>query len=203
MQTPQFKKGSLLTYNRTMSLGELRKINIISLINLAVSRLLLLIGIVLILLNNLNVIEPGSYFGAPNFVTIAVFSIGIFINLFCIPYLYFSSFSNFKAENDFWDQEMFWILPLFFFGTFFVYASQISVALIFFITSLLVITMIHFKFFHMSWKLITNNLEKKLSDYCQYNLSLKYLTAYYLMLLFLLIAYNPLQQAFVWIRLHV
>jgi len=186
-----------------MSLSELKKINVISLINLAVSRLLLLIGIVLILLNNLNIIEPGSYFGAPNFVTIIVFSIGIFINIFCIPYLYFSSFSNFKAENDFWDREIFWILPLFFFGTFFVYASQINVALIFFITSLLVITMIHFKFFHMSWKLIHNSLEKKLSDYCQYNLSLKYLTAYYLMLLFLLIFYNPLQKAFIWIRMNL
>ena len=203
MQTPQFKKGSISTYNRAMSLGELRKINIISLINLAVSRILLVIGIILILLNNLNIIEPGSYFGAPNFVTIIVFSIGIFINLFCIPYLYFSSFSNFKAENEFWDREIFWILPLFFFGTFFVYASQINVSLIFFITSLLLITMIHLKFFHMSWKLIHNSLEKKLSDYCQYNLSLKYLTAYYLMLLCLLIFYNPLQKAFIWIRMNL
>jgi len=204
METPQFKKGSLLTYNNEkMSVNELRQVSAISLANLFISKMLLLIGIVLILLNNFNVIEPGSYFGALNFVTIIVFSIGVFINFFSIPFLYFSSFRNFKAENDFWDRETFWILPLFFFGTFFVYASQIDVALTFFIVSLLVITIIHLKFFHVSWRLITSNLQQTLSDYYQYNLSLKYLTAYYMLLLLLLVTYNPLQEMFIWIRLHV
>ncbi len=202
MKTPQFEKGNVLMYGQSTPIGEMKRINVVSLVNLFFSKMLLLVGIILILLNNFNVIEPGSYFGAPNFVTVIVFSIGIFINFLCIPYLYFSSFKNFKAENDFWDQETFWILPLFFFGTFFLYASQLDYSFVMFIISLLLISIIHLNFFYASQKIITVNVEKTLSDCYQYNLSLKYLTAYYTLLLFLLVTYNPLQEMFIWIRLH-
>lgn len=200
---PQFKNGSLLIYKKKLSVKDVRQIKTASLANLVFSKILLFLGIVFILLNNLNVLEPGSYFGALNYVTIIVFSIGIFINFISIPFLYFSSFNNFKAENDFWDKEIFWILPLFFFGTFFIYASEVDMSFIIFIISILVIAAIHFKFIHASWELPNMRTEQMLSGcHQQYNSSLKYLTAYYTILLFLLIVYNPIQEVFIWIRMH-
>lgn len=204
MKAPQFKgynTGSI--YSKKIPLYMMGQADRLSLIGLYFSESLLYLGFILILLNNMNVIAPGSFFGALNWVTIAVFSIGLIINFISIPYLYFSSFKNFKKENDFWDKETFWILPLFFFGTFFIYCSQISSAFLLFIISVVTISIIHFKFVHMSWKVEDKDLSKKLANYRQYNTTLKYLTAYYMLLLGLLVFCNPLQQIFIWIRLHV
>lgn len=203
METPQFKEGNLGTFNeRQVPLYLLRQADIRSLIGLYVSELLLYLGFILIFLNNLDVLAPGSYFGEVNWVTMVVFSIGLIINFLCIPYLYFSSFRNFNRENDFWDKETFWILPLFFFGTFFLHGSRIYDAQILLAISVVLITIIHFKFIWSAWKIVAKNAGESYANHRQYFLTLKYLTAYYLVLLALLVFYNPLQQVFIWIRLH-
>jgi len=202
MDAPQFKGSTAGIYSKKVPLYEMKQIDNLSLVGLYLSESLLYLGFVLILLNNMNVLAPGSFFGAFNWVTVAVFFIGLAINFVSIPYLYFSSFRNFKKENDFWDKETFWILPLFFFGTFFIYCSQISSAFSLFIISVVMISTVHLWFVRMSWKLANKNLGETLANYQQYSTSLKYLTAYYMLLLALLIIYNPLQQMFVWIRLH-
>ena len=203
MDTPQFKGKNTGIYGKVIPLYEMGQIDSLSLIGLYLSEALLYAGFVLILLNNMNVIAPGSFFGAFNWVTVVVFFIGLVINFISIPYLYFSSFRNFKKENDFWDKETFWILPLFFFGTFFVYCSQISSAFTMFIISIIMISIVHLKFVHMSWKLTKKASNEMLENHHQYNTSLKYLSAYYMLLLGLLVVCNPIQHIFVWIRLHV
>ena len=204
MQAPQFKGKNIVTYGKIMSLDEIRQVDKLSLVGLYLSESLLYIGFVLILLNNMNVIAPGSFFGAFNWVTVTVFFIGLTINFISIPHLYFSSFKNFKKENEFWDKETFWILPLFFFGTFFIYCSQINNALVLFALSIVIIIIVHISFVKMSRKLIDKDLKEKVfAVHHQYNTSLTYLTAYYVLLLTVLIIWNPLQQMFFWIRLHI
>jgi hypothetical protein len=202
MDAPQFKEGNVQIFNEATPLYEMRKVGLRCLVAVYLSVLLVFAGIILIFLNNLSVLVPGIYFGALSWVTIVVFSIGLVINFVSIPYLYFSSYRNFVSENDFWDKETFWILPLFFFGTFFLYCSEISPALGMLLVSLIIIASVHFKFFIASKKILNSSNRENVLMREQYFLSLKYLTAYYLILLFVLVSYNPLQHLFIWIRIH-
>ena len=204
MNTPQFKGENVGIYSRRrMSLHELRDVDMRSLLGLYASELLLYLGFILVLLNNLNVLAPGTYFGAFSWVMIMVFSIGLTINFISIPYLYYSSFKNFKQENDFWDKETFWILPLFFFGTFFLYGSQIHAAVALLVISIVIIAIIHFSFIVRSKKFVLSNSVQTLASHQQYFNSLKYLTAYYVILLAILVVCNPLQGVFAWIRINM
>ncbi|EKE11979.1 MAG: hypothetical protein ACD_14C00052G0004 [uncultured bacterium] len=201
MNSPEFKDGNLDVCNEQQQpLYTLRRTSMRSLVGLYFSQTLLYIGFILILLNNLNVLAPGNYFGVYSWVTVLVFSIGLVINFVSIPHLYFSSFVNFNRDDDFWDKETFWILPLFFFGTFFLYGSQISTAFILLIMSIAVIAIIHCKFILSSWKFMQKNLGQEFSTHHQYFTTLKYLTVYYMLLLIVLVSINPLQQIFIWIR---
>jgi hypothetical protein len=202
MSSPQFKAGNTSIFNQKISLVELRKTDPISIIGLYVSEAMLFLGILLILLNNLNVVAPGSYFGAYNWVTIVVFSIGLCINFVSIPFLYFSSLKNFVKESDFWDKETFWILPLFFFGTFFLYNSLIAAAVVLLLLSIVMIAFIHVVFVFKARKISMNHPVDSYSSREEYSVTLKYLSAYYVMLLAVLISCDPLRQIFVWIRLH-
>ena len=203
MSYPQFKDVHSSIFNRRTTLSEMRQIDMRSLVGLYVSESLLFLGIILIFLNNLNVLAPGSYFGAVNYVTVMVFSMGIVINFVSIPFLYFSSFNNFKKENDFWDKQIFWILPLFFFGTFFLYGSEMFFSLTLVLLSVLVIALVHLRFFLSSKKMVLNGSREDLADHSQYFESLKYLTFYYLLFFFCLIWYNPIQQIFIWVRFNL
>lgn len=201
--SPQFKGGSTGIFNRQVSLNELREVDPKSLIRLSFSKALLFLGIVMVVLNNLNVIAPGSYFGAISWVTFIVFAIGLCINFICIPFLYFSSLNNFKMESDFWDKETFWIMPLFFFGTFFIYGAEFSVASVMLVISVVVVSLVHLGFMLEAKKATINNSERTYAGHDQYLVTLKYLTAYYVLLMVLLFVYNPLQHTFFWIRMHV
>jgi hypothetical protein len=199
----QFRDPHASIFNHKATLREMRRIDMRSLVGLYVSEFLLFAGIILIFLNNMNVLAPGSYFGAYNYVTVMVFSMGIIINFISIPFLYFSSFMNFKKENDFWDKEIFWILPLFFFGTFFLYGSSMSFSVVLMVVSLLVICFVHVRFFLSSRKLILNSDKEALVSHKQYFECLQYLTFYYLLFFFFLVWYNPIQYVFVWVRYNM
>lgn len=202
MNSPQFKTGDLDTFNRQISLSSLRMVDPVSIVGLYISVALLFLGILLILLNNLNILAPGSYFGAYSWVTVVVFFIGLCINFISIPFLYFSSMKNFIKESDFWDKETFWILPLFFFGTFFLYNSLIAPAFVLLVLSIVIIAFIHIKFTLKAQEINNSNPIDSFASHGQYSVTLKYLSAYYVLLLALLISFDPLRQAFVWIRLH-
>lgn len=203
MNSPQFKGKNVVAYSEKMFSNQLESVSLGSAANLRISKALLFFGIILVVLNNLSLIEPGNYFGAFSWVTVAVFLIGIFINFVSIPALYFSSLKNFKREIDFWDKEVFWILPLFFFGTFFLYNSQIAMSLVLFIVSVIVISIVHVRFFIEAKKIISDNMSSSLCDHGQYFVSLKYLTACYVLLLLVLFVYDPLKHLFFWIRTQV
>lgn len=205
MNNPQFKEGNLDVCNEHEGpLYLLRKANTRSIVGLYLSQLLLCCGFALIFLNNMNVLAPGNYFGAYSWVTATVFSIGLIINFISIPHLYYSSYVNFTRDIDFWDKETFWILPLFFFGTFFLYGSQIQTAFLLLAISIAVITLIHFKFVWSSWRLVKKNIDQKnYALHFQYFMTLKYLTVYYMILLAVLVSFNPLQKVFVWIRVNL
>lgn len=202
MSSPQFKAGYIGVLNKKISISELRQVDPISIIGLYVSEALLFLGILLILLNNLNIFAPGSYFGAYNWVSVAVFSIGLCINFISIPFLYFSSLKNFIKESDFWDRETFWILPLFFFGTFFLYNSLIAPALVLLVLSIVTIAAIHINFIFKAREIIIRNPKESLVGREEYGVTLKYLSACYVLLLILMISFDPLRQIFTWIRLH-
>jgi hypothetical protein len=203
MYTPQFKSGNVgLMNSRQIPVYEVRRAQRYSIAGLYFSEMLLMVGIILIFLNNLNILAPGSYFGAFNWVTATVFSFGLVINFLSIPFLYFSSFNNFKVENDYWDKELFWILPLFFFGTFYLYESQISSAMAFLTISIILIIAVHFRFFFASKKLLPSSNVLSKDHYQQYYVSLNYLLAYYLVLFALILAFDPLRQVFAWVRFH-
>lgn len=203
MRIPQFKGGNIEILNKQIPLYEMRNVDLRSLVGLYLSQILLYIGLSLILLNNLGVILPNSYFGDSNWLTVDVFSIGVIINFVVVPWLYFSSFSNFRKENDFWNSEIFWILPLFFFGTFFLYGSKIDTSLVLFAVSIVVIAAVHFYFIFKAQILFEKESKNMpLEGHYQYIVALKYLTAYYVLLLALLIFYDPAQQLFNLIRYH-
>lgn len=183
-------------------MNELRKVDKLSLTGLYVSKTLLFLGIALIVLNNLNVLAPGSYFGAVNWVTLSVFSIGLFINFVCIPFLYFSSLRNFKSESEFWDKETFWILPLFFFGSFFLYGAELSIASTILIIAVITVALVHLRFIFEAKKVSAGNTQDTYAGHDQYLVTLQYLTAYYVLLVALLVLYNPLQHTFFWLRMH-
>lgn len=204
MKIPFFKANNLEIFDRQIPICESKDVDIHSLAGLYMSQVLLYVGLSLILLDNLGVLSPNSYFGSWNWLTVTIFSIGLVINFIAIPWLYFSSFKDFKKENDFWDKEIFWILPLFFFGTFFIYGSNIRTSIILFVISIIVIAAVHSMYIFEAIKFIKIKSKKDLrSSYYQYMITLKYLTAYYVVLLALLVCYNPLQQVFALIHKSV
>ncbi len=203
MESPQFKAGNIGVFNEKIDLREFRNVEPISIFGLYVSETLLFLGILLVLFNNLNLIAPGSYFGSANWVTMVVFLIGICINFISIPFLYYSSFKHFTNELDFWDRETFWILPMFFFGTFFVYSAAIAPALIMIALSVLIIAPVHIVFVLKAQKVNKESSRGSLANYGQYVMTLKYLSAYYIVLLPTLVVLDPLGSVFMWIRLNI
>ncbi len=201
-QNLQGKRVQIFNERETL-LSEVRAVDRTASLAALASKALLFLGLVLILLNNMGFIAPGSYFGTFSWVTAVVFLIGLIINFVAIPHLYFSSFQNFKQENAYWDSETFLIVPSFFFGTFFLYGSKIFIALPLLIASVLMIFVVHYKFLRLSWEFLLKSSNEAFLMEREYFLSLKYLTAYYLLLLTLLLLINPLQLMFVWVRMHI
>lgn len=198
MKIPQFKSKRSFLLGKKPDLQELRRIDYRSRIMLYFSKMLLLVGIFLIVLDNLDYFTPGTYFGAYSWTTEAVLAIGIFISFFSIPYLYFSSYKRFVSDDDFWDEEVFWLLPLFFFGTFFQYGSGIMSSDKILFISLLIIFSVHSKFMLNSRHLAQES--DNLAGRYQYFNNLTYLTIYYLIFLGLFFAVNPADKLQLWME---
>lgn len=199
MKIPCFNnRNTAIISGRQMSVSQIREVDSRSLLMLHLSQVLLCAGFILIFFNNLSVVMSSSNLKVFNWINIAVFSLGFFINAISIPWLYFSSFKNFKKANDFWDQEAFWVMPLFFFGTFFIYGNKSSFTFFLLIVSIIVIFSIHSAFFYLSWKFAANKSAGNLANYNQYNITLQYLTAYYVISIALLFTYDSLQKFLTW-----
>jgi hypothetical protein len=123
------------------------------------------------------------------------------LSYFAVPYLYYSSFEKYKKGNDFWDQEIFWILPLFFFANFFQYGSGIFFMLTAMIASIFIIFIIHARFLMLSKKMAEENKGYEKKDL--YYENMKYLTAYYAMLLLICLFFNPAKSLNGWIAENI
>lgn len=185
-----------MVFNKKIPLYDLGNIDRRSLVGFYFSQALLYLGIALVLLNSIDLLLPESDFGDINWLTMTVFSIGLVINFFSIPWLYFSSFKDFKKENDFWDKEIFWILPMFSFGTFFLYGTHTKMAYILFLISIVMIAVVHSIFAYMSWNFAKKKSKEAFANCHEYVVSIEYLTAYYFLLIALLIFCNPIQYIF-------
>lgn len=156
---------------------------------LVLAQCLLVSGVMLVLLDNADFITPGSYFGMENWSTLLVFLIGALLSIVIVPYLYLSSFRNFVKKNELWDREVFWILPTFFFGTFFEYGSGVYAVRGVFGATLLVVLGIHVWHVYKAQQLAIGS--DSLEGHHRYRDSLGYLTLYYLMIVALFFLVNP------------
>ena len=192
------KEGETTIFNEKILILKNSSLN--SVWMLYFSKVLVAIGFFLIVLDNLGLVANGRYFGSLDWPTATVLCIGIVLSFISIPYLYISSFGRFKRDDDLWDEELFWILPTFFFGTFFLYGSGYYSSETLFYASLLVVLMIHFKFFLTSLKLA--HTSDSLAGKHQYFQSLQYLTLYYVFLVAMFLYLNPVQMLRSWISYY-
>lgn len=194
------KKGGTTIFNEKISIVNNASNDFNSVWMLYLSKALVAIGFFLIVLDNLGLVSDGRYFGSLDWPTAIVLSIGIVLSFISIPYLYISSFGRFKRDDDLWDEELFWILPTFFFGTFFLYGSGYYSSEPLFYASLLVVMLIHFKFFLISLRLAHES--DSLAGKHQYFQSLQYLTLYYVVLIGVFLYLNPVQMFRSWISYY-
>ncbi len=206
MITPSFSGNKIGIFNEKETPSyEVRRIYNLTLLGLRFSKILLLMGVVLVVLNNLGIVAPASFFGALNWVMIAVFLIGLVINFVAIPHLYFSSFKNFKKENSCWDKEIFLIPPSLFLGTFFIYWSRVYFFWTFLSISMILVAVIHYNFLRSAWNFLMKSSNEAFLVQQEYFVSLKYMTVYFLVLLviLLLVFFDPPQNNFLWAQAHV
>lgn len=111
----------------------------------------------------------------------ALFYFGLLINFFIVPFLYISSYNKFKRDDDFWDMEIFWILPLSFFGIFFQFTSNMPFINITIVLSFIVILMVHVPLMIISRRLIS--YDEQFESTSRYFMSFAYLSAYYVLLI--------------------
>lgn len=192
------KRGNFNTFNNKLSFYQLRSIRYHSRVGLYIIKLMLVAGLFLIVLDNAGYLTKDSYFGGYNWPTLSVFVIGAFLSYLAIPFLYYSSFDKFKRNDDFWDQEMFWILPVFFFATFFQYGSGVYYMVASLIVSIFIVFAIHTRFMLLSHKMV--NVEGDYEKKYQYYDNMNYLTAYYFLLLFLFVFFDPVEMLKKWTR---
>lgn len=196
MQSPELNGKKTKIFNHIYNFSELRNVDYGSRIGLYVSKIMLFIGLTLVFFENSGLFVENGYFGSYNWITGLIFVIGAFLSYLAIPFLYYSSFKKFKKGDEYWDQEMFWILPIFFFATFFQYGSGVYFMLVSLIMSVFIIFAIHARFM-----LLSKRMAVKGGDYekhYQYFVNMEYLTAYYFLLLFLFIFFNPVQALRDW-----
>lgn len=178
-----------------------KKVSFFSRTGLVLSQVILFIGFFLALIGNMEVFMPGENFsGAYGFIVSGVFTIGIAIIFISIPWLYFSSYDNFKKENKYWDKEIFWIMPLFFFGNFFIYDSEFEFSKIMFTIAVSFVAIVHAVFFGLSFIFTRKRQHEAIANYKGYLISMSYLTLYYVLLILIIVFYNPVKKVFDYVR---
>ena len=144
------------------------------------------IGLVLWFCDETDLLTPGSSFGSGRWPGSVIFLLGLIICLGSIPFLYTSSYSDFKNHDKIWIIKLACMYPLFLFGIFFqiggAYFSLITMPL-----SLLVVFAINLNLFILSFRRAT--LRKHKWYYC---VSLACLAIYYTALVVLQFSFDLL-----------
>lgn len=123
--------------------------------------------------------------------------LGIIIDFFCVPILYWSSFDKFKKGDAFWDSELFWILPLFFFGSLSQYISGLFYIVISLPFSLALIFFVHIWVMMVSRKFISS--DEQFENTVDYFNSITYLTAYYLIIVVGVVFFDLFEKFKYWV----
>ena len=157
---------------------------------------LLIIGGWLMLFNHLGFFSDEVYFLSYSMVNLWIVFIGILLNFGFVPYLYFSSLLKYKRNDNFWDVETSWILALFFSGLFFQYGVKqlylVNILLLIVLTTFVV----HARFMIASRRV--SNLNVDVPGKYVYFETLKYLAAYYIIVIALLVTFNPFNLLHAW-----
>ena len=144
------------------------------------------IGLVLWFCDETDLLTPGSSFSSGRWPSFVIFLLGSIICLGSIPFLYTSSYSDFKNHDKIWIIKLACMYPLFLFGIFFqiggAYFSLITMPL-----SLLVVFAINLNLFILSFRRAT--LRKHKWYYC---VSLACLAIYYTALVILQFSFELL-----------
>jgi hypothetical protein len=192
-----YQSENLAIFNEKTYIRNMKAINYSSRFLLYLFKMLIFIGLILIFFDNAGFFSSSSYFGQLNLATALVFAIGTFLSYVAVPILYFSSFEKYKNHDEFWDQEMFWILPIFFFATFFQYGSGVYFMLASLIASVLIVFAIHGRFMMLSRKMAISN--ESLEPRNLYFENMKYLTIYYILLVMMYVFLHPAERLHNWI----
>lgn len=164
---------------------------------LYLSILLMFSAFALIFLDNMGFFTYASRVGKELVIAWILFLVGTVINFFCVPILYWSSFHKFKKGDGFWDSESFWILPLFFFGSFFQYVSGLPYVMVVLPFSLILIFTVHIWVMTLSKDLIV--MDEQFENSAGYFKSFTYLTGYYLILGVIVIFFDLFEKFRGWI----
>ena len=141
-------------------------------------------GFVLWFFYEINLLYPGASFGAGRWPDFLIWGFGTVTCLGSIPFLYLSSYSDFKNHNKTWLAKIICIYPFFLFGVFFQFGSDLlCFALGTFILSLLVVFTMHI------YSMITS---ASLGVKSCYFVNLLCLLMYYTVLIILQISFNLL-----------
>ncbi len=177
-------------------LFEERRVDLKSRLFLYFSVFILLVSFLVILLNDIGVFYSYDDAMNSNKASYTLFLMGVFINFICVPVLYWSSFNKFKKGDGFWDSESFWILPLFFFGSFFQYIGELPYVMITLPFSLILIFSVHIWTMKLSRELIS--LDANFENSVDYFKSTTYLTAYYLILAVIIVFFDLFDRFYSW-----
>lgn len=157
---------------------------------------LLVTGGWLLLFDYLRFFSDDVYFLSYSMVDLWIVLIGITLNFGFVPYLYFSSLLKYKKNDSFWDVETSWILLLFFFGLFFQYGVRQLYLVNILLLIILATFIVHARFMIASQRV--SNLNVDVPGKYVYFETLKYLAAYYVIIIALLVAFNPLNLLHAW-----
>ena len=144
------------------------------------------IGLVLWFCDETDLLTPGSSFGSGRWPGSVIFLLGLIICLGSIPFLYTSSYSDFKNHDKIWIIKLVCICPLFLFGVFFQIGGYCCAAITMPL-SLLVVFAINLNLFILSFRRAT--LRKHKWYYC---VSLACLAIYYTALVVLQFSFELL-----------
>ena len=159
---------------------------------------LMMVGIIVLFLDGMAFFSPVSPTDSGNQIAWPILLLGMAINFFCVPMLYWSSFHKFKKEDDFWETESFWILALFFFGSFFQYVSGLPYSMVFLPASLVLVFIVHIWTMALSKEvMVADELFQNKSGYF---MNLTYLTAYYLILSVVIFTFDLFEKFKYWMN---
>lgn len=165
-------------------------------IGLYISQALVVVGVWLLSFNYLGAFANDAYVWSYSLVELWIVIIGILINFGCVPFLYFSSLMKYKKNDSFWNVETSWIVVLFLTGMIFQYGIRHLYVINVFVAIVLTTFLIHARFMLVSRRISSFNID--VSEKYLYFETMKYLFAYYVVIIALFSFFDPFNLLQMW-----